>query len=449
MQRIFLLGTCLGTLLLTACTDGSSLPNPTGKGAVRAINAIPGAPAISFLIEERPIEAAAYKESTSPALYDNLDYNFNFEIAFPGDGTFTRVASTPFKVEADRDHIFLLTGDVHAPTITVWNGDVRTWEGSETVFEARFSHASATLGPLDVYFDPAGTALGTNPPVASVSFGDITSPFDFAEGDYVLTVTAAGDPNTVYFVSRDTNLLPRFAHVITIFDADGNETSPVAVRSMTAVGNPLVFADVSFPPKIRFLHAALTLPAVDVYDDQPLTNRVAQDLAFKGATADIDTTPTTKTYYFTPTGSTATVLFSQEVTAPAPGTFTHVYAVGDTGAWVGTRFVPDRAVTSTSAKVRIFHGALNHDSIDVYVNDRDVPLTADDAPILANAAFSFLAPSVQLASGSYDLYITVGGTKTVLAGPYPFDVVLGDRLDLMLVDTVDPDAAEIVDVPIP
>ncbi len=449
MKRIVPLIACIGALFLAACGGDSNLPSPNGKGSIRAINAIPGSPEINFSIEEQFIAGVRYKGSSAPVPYDDFNYTFNFDVVFPGDTAFTRVASQALKVEATRDHIFMLSGDINAPTVTIWNGDERTWDSSETVFEARFAHASASLGDIDVYLDAPGTAPGTNPPVATLSFGEIVGPADFEEGPWVMTVTAAGDLNTVHFTSGESTLLPQFAHVFTVFDGDGNDTAPVVVRSMTSVGNPLNLTDVGFPPEIRFIHTAYTLGPVDAYDDELLTNLVVPNLQFQGATADIDTAVETKTYYFTPANSTATILFQQEITAPAPGTFTHVYAVGDTDAWVGARFVPDRAVALTRAKLRIFHGSFNFSLFDVYKKDRGEVVTDDDSPIAIRVTYRQQSPSLSFLTGSYDIYLTEPGTKTVIAGPYEIDVVLGDIVDLIAVDTVDPAVVELVDVPVP
>jgi hypothetical protein len=93
MKRILLLLAGIGTLLLGACTNDSALPNPTGKGAIRAINAIKGSPEVAFLIEERTLGGIGYKESSAPAEYDDFSYNFNFDIVYPGERSTTRVAT--------------------------------------------------------------------------------------------------------------------------------------------------------------------------------------------------------------------------------------------------------------------------------------------------------------------------------------------------------------------
>lgn len=449
MKRTFLLLTCISTMMLTACTSDTSLPTPTGKGVVRAINAIPGSPEVSFLIEERFLAGVPYKNSSTPVEYDDFNYNFNFEIAHPGDTAFTRVATEAVKVDADRDHILLISGDINMPTVTVIDGDIRTFDGSETVFEARFLNAAASLGNVDVYFEPPGTLPGTNPPTATLAFGEIANAADFAEGSYVITVTAENDVNTVHFTSGEASLLPQFAHVISLFDGDANDTAPLLVRSMTTVGNSLTFVDADHPPQIRFIHGASTLEIVDVYDDDVLTNRVVAGLDFKGTTAYFDATIEAKTYYFTPANSTAVILFERALPAPVPGRFSNIYAIGDTDAWSAPGLIADLAPTSISFRILLFHAALNHATFDAYILDRDVPLGEDDSPILLAAAYGTAAPIINIAAGNVDLYLTVRAEKTVIAGPFQIDATLGTQIELVLVDTVDPLTAELIDITTP
>jgi len=445
---------CIGTLLLTACTSDSNLPDPTGKGLVRAINAIQGSPEVGFLIEARPLGGVRYSYSTAPAEYDDFSYNFHFEISYPDEREFTRVASETVKLEADGDHILMITGDINAPDVTVFNSVARTFDAAETVFEARFLHASPTLGNLDVYLDPPGTAPGTNPPAATLAYGEIADAADFAEGSYVLTVTAANDTDIVHFMAEELSLLPQYAHVISIFDGDENDTAPVVVRSMTSVGNGLNFVDARHLPQRRFIHGALTLETsvqmpVDIYDDELLTNRVVAGLDFKDTTGYFEIVAESTTYYVTPANSTATTLFEQAVAAPAPGAYSHIYLVGDTDAWAGVHLTADRASVSLSARIRIFHSAFNHPLFDVYAVDRGVPLADEDIPVLVNTPYPGLAPTINLAASDIDLYITVRGEKTVIVGPYPVDATLGSSIELLIVDTIDPLFAEIVDITTP
>jgi len=176
MKRYVLLAIFVVAVSLGACAKESSLPVATGKGNLRAINTISTAPAISFLIEERPLGVAEYKQATSPALYDDINYTFNFEAILAGTLRLTRIASHNLDVIVDKDYTFVISGAVEAPDISIWEYDIRTFVEGETVFAAHFGLTATTLGNVDVYFaDPAippaqGSELGT------LAFGESLPP---------------------------------------------------------------------------------------------------------------------------------------------------------------------------------------------------------------------------------------------------------------------------------
>ena len=450
MKRIFVFLACISSLFLTSCTSESALPNPTGKGVVRAIHAIPGATSVTFRIEERTLGNINYGQASPPATYDDFEYNFNFDVFLPESRDATRIASVTQKVDADREHVFALTGSVNNPTITTWITDLRQWDGSETVFEARFAHLSATLGDIDVYFDdPANPPSAANL-VATLSPGSIADAADFAAGGYVITVTVAGDPNRVpVYTSSPLTYGAQSSHVVSIFDGNEDDTAPHVAGTSTTGGLSVRLPDATVPPSVRFVHGALTLETVDVYDDELLTSQVASGVAFGTSTADFEASVDATTYYFTPTGSTATTLFSSAVTSPPAGAAADIVLVGDTDDWRGLLISGNRASVSTGAKISILNASVNKQSFDLYIKERDDPLVEDDTPSFIRILFSLSSPPLQRVAGGYDVYVTEPGTKNVLAGPYPIDVALGDVVFLLAVDNVDPSIVDILDVSIP
>ena len=50
----------------------------------------------------------------------------------------------------------------------------------------------------------------------------------------------------------------------------------------------------------------------------------------------------------------------------------------------------------------------------------------------------------QLAAGSFDLYLTVTGEKTIVAGPVQVDLVLGDVVTAIVYDAAEITTADIV-----
>ena len=450
MKRILLFLACTGALFLAACTGDSQLPNPTGKGAIRAINAIPGSPNVAFRIEERVLNEIGYKDSSNRVLYDDFEYNFNFDISVPGEVEPRRIASVVQKIDADRDYIFALTGSLDNPTVTTWAADIRDWGESESVFEARFAHLSASLGDVDVYFDDPANPPSANNLVATLSPGNIMDIRDFEEGSYAITMTAAGDPNRVpLYTSSNLNFAAQTSHVVSIFDGNENDLSPYILTTTTTTSQTVRLADPSFGTTIRIIHGSRTLQSVDVYDDETLTSLVVSDVAFGSATTDLLTTSDEKTYYFTPAGSVATTLFSQALGAAPLAAPSELFLIGTTDLWEGINLAQDRSSVSTIAKLTIYHAAFENQSFDIYVKERDAALVEDDVADLIGVLYSSPSATLRLAAGSFDIYLTEPGTKTVMAGPYPIDVALGDVVFLLAIDAVDPTLIELRDISFP
>lgn len=441
-RKIYLLA-CLTALFATACTSESALPDPTGKGSVRAINAIPGSPSINFRIEERTLANLAYQESSAPAQYDDFEYVFNFNVDVPGESVPQRIATVPFKVEADRDHAFVLTGDIQDPTVTTWTADLRDWQESDTVFEVRFAHLGESLGDVDVYFDDSA-----NPPVAgtqtaTLSYGDVMDIADFAAGAYRVTITAAGDTETVHFQSDAVDFVAQNSHLLSIFDGNENDTSPYVVTSTTTSGLTGEIFDPSYPPTINFVHAAQTLQAVDVYNDEALTDLRAENISLGQSSGDLDAAAGSQAFYFTPTGSLETTLFASAVTLQ-PGVRSHLYIAGFADAWQSFALTQDRAPSPDSAKVSLFNGSINHQLLDLYVLERGDALGEDDFARAIVIAAGSATTALSLTAGNYDIYVTSTGTRTILDGPFELDAALGDVVFLVAVDEVDPEIVRIV-----
>ena len=436
MKRTFTCLACIAALTLTACSGDSQFPVASGEGVVRGINAIPGSPVVTFRIEERSLGGLTYKNSSTPAVYDNFSYNFNFDIQIPGEDDPQRIASVTTQLEDGREYVFVLSGDIADPVVTTWETELRQWGETETVFEARFAHLAESLPDVDVYFyEESGPAPAQGEQVATLSYGEIMDLTDFEEGTYIALVTAAGDIGTIYHESIAVALAARSSQLISIFDGNANDTSPYILQSMSSTGQARRWPDPSYSLTIRFIHGAATLPAVDAYDDEALTSLVAANLSVGEATSDFEIVAGEVTWYFTPAGSTATILFSQASAAPA-ATPTDVYITGTTDVWAGVTLVPDRAAAETIAKVTLFHSVFEVPSVDLYVVDRDAAIADDAQPTVSLVSYASSTGALALAAGSYDFYATEPFEKTVLGGPYALDVELGDVVFLLAYDDV-------------
>jgi hypothetical protein len=62
--------------------------------------------------------------------------------------------------------------------------------------------------------------------------------------------------------------------------------------------------------------------------------------------------------------------------------------------------------------VRVFHGAPSAPAVDVYVTAPGANINAAE-PVLSNVPFGAISDYLTVPAGSYDVKVTVAGTKTV------------------------------------
>ena len=426
--------------MLSACDNESALPAATGKASIRAINAMPRSPELLFLIEERSLGSVAYKSASSTASYDDLEYTFNIDMLFAGELSLRRVARQFIDVQADRDYTLLVSGDVANPTITIWEDDERTFDEGSTVFEARFAHTSASLGAIDYYFAAPDVVPALGQQVATLSFGEIADPIDYAEGEYVLTITPAGDPDTVLYVSPVTTLVAGNTLFITPFDGIASDVAPVVVRAIAVSGGAITLPDARFPSTIEFVNASIDLGTSDIYDDEALTSQIVADHAYRDVTEEISIVDNNSAFFYTPAGDTGAVTLEAAL-SDFGGIRFRIVATGVAGALQTLNLVPDRAGVDTQVKLSALHTSNNFAFLDVYAVDAGEGI--DDARAVASLV-PLEPANAALTGGSYDLYVTEFREKTVLAGPYRVDVSVGDVIDMIILDTVDPAVLDVL-----
>jgi hypothetical protein len=452
MKRFLLLVGSVAALALIGCGGDTGLPEATGESNIRAINAIPSSPGIAFLIEERGLGNVDYKQSSNSASYDDLEYTFNFDVFFPGETARQRVASAFLDVVADKEYIFLISGVLTSPTITLWEGDVRSWEGSETVFSAQFAHAAESMnnimGDIDVYFAAPGVVPVLGEQRGTLSFGQILPAIDLEAGDHVLTMTAAGDPSTVLYTSDTIALAAQTSLLFSVFDADANDTGPVAVRIFNASGLSSAVPDVNNPPTLRFIHASMALATADIYAEETLATPIVTGHAYADITDDIAIPAGETILTYTALNNIGAPLFDDTLTIPN-GVHSRFIVVGaDIDSLAAVTTIQDRRAVDTIAKFGFMNAASNHALVDVYLVEGDLDIT-DLFPQFFSVGFGIPPLTGAINPGSYKLYVTPTGEKTVISGPISFDMALGDIVDLIALDTADPATAQVLFIPVP
>ena len=425
---------------IVGCGTESSLPEASGDGVVRMINAIPTSPEIGFLIEERPLDSVAYKSNSSPERWDDLTYTFNFEISRPLQTDPNRIASEFLDVVKDIEYTFVVRGSLDAAIVDLWEIPTRSFSGSETVFEMRVGHAADALGSVDVYLGLESAAPDLGNLVATLAPGEVSAPTDVEQDVYIITVTAVGDPATILYQSVPTQIVSNQSALITLFEGDANDTAPVTIRIFNEQGLSSALPDSRFPPTVRFVHATMDLDTADVYDDAALQNRIVANLAFGDVTGDIDMAVGEITITATAADNVGAILLEDALTTFAGSHLNYYFTVlGD--ELTGAQAPVDRRSIETIARLSFFHSATNHESVDLYVVDAGTSIE-EALPRQIRLSYGLQTPSIGLDAGSYDIYVTTAGEKTVLDGPVSLEAALGDVFEAVLLDRVDPALAE-------
>jgi len=453
MKRTLTLAVVAATLIAGACAKESSLPEPTGEGTIRALNAIPESPEFTILIEERLIGTATHKNTSQTVRYDDLDYTFNFETILAGGEARTRVASQFVDIEADMDYTMVISGAIDAPVIDVWEAEQREWNEADTVFEARASHHVTTLGQIDVYIadEAIPPALGSQ--FATLGLGEVSTEADFEAGDYVVTVTPAGDDTTILFVSEPVAVAAQSQFIFSIFDADGNDLAPYSMRLFSqTTGGTGALVDSRFPPQIRFIHASLNFGDADIYVDEELTAPVVTDHMFTDITEFIDVTDGTLPITYTAPGNPGTTLIDVEETI-FPGTRSDFYVLLSAND-ADTRIfdIADRRAISTLGRVSFMNTVGGRDAVNIYLVPSGESID-DYAPLLSSLPRGTSPIQLPITPDSYDVYVTSVETETessvTLAGPIPLVVDFGDVIETIVFENVDPTVVDFVFIPPP
>jgi hypothetical protein len=426
--------------IVAGCGSDSALPVATGKGSIRMINAIPTSPEIGFLIEERVLDGVAYKSNSTPQDWDDLTYTFNFEINRPLQPESERIASQFLDVARDTEYTFVARGSLDAPVVDIWQIPERDFSGADTVFEMRVGHATDALGTVDVYLGLASGAPDLGDLVATLAPGEVSAPADVAPDSFIITVTTAGDPADIIYQSGSTSILSNQSVLITVFGGDANDTAPFTVRVFNQTGASSAVPDARFPPTARFVHATTQLGNLDLYDDAALSNRIVANLAFGDITGDIDMAVGEIPITATAPDNVGAILLEDSLVTFA-GSHVNYYLTVIADELNGVQAPVDRRSIETVAQLTFFHSASNHLLVDLYLVEAGTSI-ADVLPRQIILGYGLQTEVLGFAAGSYDLYITTSGEKTVLDGPIRLDAALGDVFEAVLLDRTDPTLAE-------
>jgi len=439
---IALVATLAVVTAMSGCSE-SSREVATGKGSIRGINTIVTAPEVSFLIEERNLGSIDFKENTGFNSFDDLSYNFNFDLFLPGVLTATRLTTQFIDVLADHDYTVVLTGTIANPSSFFWEDPVREWSGTETFFEVFFAHLAPSIDELDVYFATTGTAPVLGQAVGSVSNGDRLPALELEVGQYELILTAKDNPAAIIYQSVPVAAAAQTQVLVAVFDPDPSVLGNVGVNFIGHSGGSSILADINFPPQLRTLHAAFDTGNFDGYFKSDFTNIIYSDISFQELSPYAEVFDAATLVTLTPVGNSGATIHEGDVSASA-GTKRTVVFAGVPGALFFIPLLDDARPLETFPIVRILNASFSTAFLDVYILPPGTPLEDLIIPQIRSIPTSADTGFAATSTGPLEFTVTLAGEKTPISTPLLLDLANGDIVDAIIVDTVNPGTVELI-----
>lgn len=411
-----------GSLLLSGCFDSDSGSRNT---SIRVVHASSDAPAVNVrfgggALNTSPVVSGAdYKQAaevtpragSSRVLIDGI---------LPGGDTTTVIdADATFRFDTHYDVIAVgKVGDsTIAPLILADDGS----RDSSSSVRLRVAHLSpdaqtAAAGPVDVFVTAAGDPLPADA-TFTFSFQESVGPLEVPAGDYQIRVTPTGTTTVVF----DSGTVPLPAGADLLIGAVDNTVfgaSPVSLLVVNGADTSEIL-DVGTGVGIRAAHNSATpTPDVDIYvNEDPDGSPAAGGVAF-GET--VPASPTTGSYVelaagpnrvaITAAGDTSTAVIDETLDL-ANGDLRTLVAAGTLPDLDLFAFADDNRSVVTEARLRVLHGAVEAQSVDVFLiptaaGGAGATLIGNASPALDNFQYGTSSGYVSVAADDYVIFIT-------------------------------------------
>lgn len=160
--------------------------------------------------------------------------------------------------------------------------------------------------------------------------------------------------------------------------------------------------------RVRVFHASPDAPNVDVLING---GRILENVPYKGVSdfLGIDAGDTRVQVNVTGTDTSAIDTHAEF----AEDTDYMIVAADKVAQITPLVFTADRSRPEAgSVKLRVLHAAASAPNVDVYVTAPDAGI-ANAQPVLSNVPFKVISDYLTVPAGSYDVFVTLRGTKTV------------------------------------
>jgi hypothetical protein len=416
----------LAPVVLVACGGDDDYvqyvaPQPGTYANLQVVNTSVDSPPMDVLLDGAPfVTHLNYGQGTGEQPISPGSHTLVVQIEAPGAPT-TVIGSTTLAASASMDYVVAVEGNL---------GSIQTPGVSLVTFphelavvpsqSARIQVLNAYNAPITVYLTAPGAALSSSTPLGTAPQGGSVGPTEVSAGKWELWVTVPGcgvSPNEVgpIELAGGTDLV---VSVLSPFFPPGEMiTLPCGLSFESAVD--------AFGNNTWLNPAGATLRVVNASPDAPplagtangnLTTPLVTTLAYEGSTSYLGVgDPGVYDLAVTPASNLSDVLANQGANLRA-GTNYSLYALGPLAQIFPFITRDDYRSYSTQARLRFIQGSPSAQRVDVYLTAPGAGI-ASATPTYAALSFATDSGFVSYVQGSYDLTVTLAGSKTPIIGP--------------------------------
>ncbi|GGB50971.1 DUF4397 domain-containing protein [Shewanella inventionis] len=417
MKRIYPIAVCLSLIGLTACSDDDDkvVTEPMmNYSQLRVIHAGSDAPMVNVSIDgNQVLSGVDYAMSSGLLEVTSASYDIDVD-AILADGTTLTVLNTSLMAEPDMEYTAIALGKVADETLSLKLVSNPVADIAAGYARVQVLHAAPSVDLVDVYVTAPGDDISAASPTVSANYMHVSTQLEVPAGDYQVRITASGLKDVVYD-SGTIALSDMTDYFISAIPNTWSGDAPVALHVALADAEVIV-NDVNSGSDIRVVHAVADAPAVDVFLDDA-TEPAVDMLSFGNATNYVNVFEGSHTVTVAADADNDVVVIDAASVSLALAKSYSVLAVGSLTDNAIEPLVLDELTrrVATEAKLSVVHAAYSAPEVDVYLTDTaDI---TDATPVLSSVPFKASSGSLSVTPGTYNISVTVAGTKTVAIGP--------------------------------
>jgi hypothetical protein len=388
---------------------------------LRALHASPDAPAVNIRVDGAEVLSGVdYTQGSGFLPVEELT-RVEVEAIVPGGNAV--VIDENLSLDFSTEYTVIAAGRVADPVEALVISNPSAEAIAPNNLRVQVVHAAPAAPAVDVYVTApdADLASSTKVNVTPLAYKQYTDRLEVPAATYRIRVTASGDASAVVYDSGSLPLAAGADLLVAAVANTGPGSSPIELVALDGEGSSTLL-DAATPASVVAVHASPDAPAVDVLADDQSTPAVeslalATNVAFPAACR-IPAVPAPGSYSVsvTPAGNPGVVALEFDLAPQKADELTAIVTgyLSGTPAIRAIALAEDLRSVATETKLRVTHASPGTGDVDLYLLADGGDLNAANANFAA-VPFGADTGVISVPPGTYDVYVTPAGDKSIVA----------------------------------